>query len=102
MRRRVNYPHRGSPESSGTVLDSWHYMSLHKSEVILSYFFQAWSVPEVLRPLYESSKAVAQKMTIAVSGFLLQPSFIKQYRKDSTISAFYLFIYYSYYRTYPQ
>jgi hypothetical protein len=56
----------------------------------------------VLRPLYESSKAVAQKMTIAVSGFLLQPSFIKQYRKDSTISAFYLFIYYSYNRTYPQ
>ncbi|KAG6760729.1 hypothetical protein POTOM_033909 [Populus tomentosa] len=25
---------------------------------------QAWSVPEVLRPLYESSKAVAQKVTI--------------------------------------
>ncbi|KAK4408502.1 Homeobox-leucine zipper protein REVOLUTA [Sesamum angolense] len=25
---------------------------------------QAWSVPEVLRPLYESSKVVAQKMTI--------------------------------------
>ena len=28
---------------------------------------QAWSVPEVLRPLYESSRVVAQKMTIAVS-----------------------------------
>ncbi|CAA0823194.1 Homeobox-leucine zipper protein REVOLUTA [Striga hermonthica] len=28
---------------------------------------QAWSVPDVLRPLYESSKAIAQKMTIAVS-----------------------------------
>ena len=27
---------------------------------------QAWSVPEVLRPLYESSKILAQKMTIAV------------------------------------
>ncbi|XP_077226813.1 homeobox-leucine zipper protein REVOLUTA-like [Tasmannia lanceolata] len=26
---------------------------------------EAWSVPEVLRPLYESSKVVAQKMTIA-------------------------------------
>ncbi|KAE8677077.1 Homeobox-leucine zipper protein REVOLUTA [Hibiscus syriacus] len=26
---------------------------------------QAWSVPEVLRPLYESSKVIAQKMTIA-------------------------------------
>lgn len=30
-------------------------------------FCQAWSVPEVLRPLYESSKALAQKTTIAVS-----------------------------------
>ena len=28
---------------------------------------QAWSVPEVLRPLYESSRVVAQKMTTAVS-----------------------------------
>jgi len=27
----------------------------------------AWSVPEVLRPLYESSRVVAQKMTTAVS-----------------------------------
>lgn len=27
--------------------------------------FEAWSVPEVLRPLYESSKVVAQKMTTA-------------------------------------
>ncbi|KAF8394998.1 hypothetical protein HHK36_018937 [Tetracentron sinense] len=26
---------------------------------------EAWSVPEVLRPLYESSKVVAQKMTVA-------------------------------------
>ncbi|XP_062018888.1 uncharacterized protein LOC133735497 [Rosa rugosa] len=26
---------------------------------------EAWSVPEVLRPLYESSKVVAQKRTIA-------------------------------------
>ncbi|XP_058094461.1 homeobox-leucine zipper protein REVOLUTA-like isoform X2 [Magnolia sinica] len=26
---------------------------------------EAWSVPEVLRPLYESSKVIAQKMTIA-------------------------------------
>ena len=28
--------------------------------------FQAWSVPEVLRPLYESSKILAQKTTVAV------------------------------------
>jgi hypothetical protein len=28
---------------------------------------EAWSVPEVLRPLYESSRVVAQKMTTAVS-----------------------------------
>ncbi|MBA0764038.1 hypothetical protein Gotri_013414 [Gossypium trilobum] len=28
---------------------------------------EAWSVPEVLRPLYESSKVVAQKMTIAIA-----------------------------------
>jgi homeobox-leucine zipper protein len=27
----------------------------------------AWSVPEVMRPLYESSKILAQKMTVAVS-----------------------------------
>ncbi|XXG89591.1 hypothetical protein AAC387_Pa12g1557 [Persea americana] len=26
---------------------------------------EAWTVPEVLRPLYESSKAIAQKMTVA-------------------------------------
>lgn len=32
--------------------------------------FQAWSVPEVLRPLYESSKILAQKMTIAVRTML--------------------------------
>nr|AAX19051.1 class III HD-Zip protein 2 [Populus trichocarpa] len=33
---------------------------------------QAWSVPEVLRPLYESSKAVAQKMTIAALRYVRQ------------------------------
>ncbi|XP_071711814.1 homeobox-leucine zipper protein REVOLUTA-like [Rutidosis leptorrhynchoides] len=33
---------------------------------------QAWSVPEVLRPLYESSKVVAQKMTIAALRYLRQ------------------------------
>lgn len=32
---------------------------------------QSWSVPEVLRPLYESSAVLAQKTTIAV-GFFLQ------------------------------
>lgn len=41
---------------SGTSLDSQ-----------LCYCIQVWSVPEVLRPLYESSKILAQKMTIAVS-----------------------------------
>ncbi|KAL0436903.1 UNVERIFIED_CONTAM: Homeobox-leucine zipper protein REVOLUTA [Sesamum radiatum] len=33
---------------------------------------QAWSVPEVLRPLYESSKAVAQKMTIGALRYIRQ------------------------------
>ncbi|KAL4591528.1 hypothetical protein LXL04_004496 [Taraxacum kok-saghyz] len=33
---------------------------------------EAWSVPEVLRPLYESSKAVAQKMTIAALRYIRQ------------------------------
>lgn len=32
---------------------------------------QACSVPEVLRPLYESSKILAQKMTMAVRVFCL-------------------------------
>ncbi|GAA0187144.1 homeodomain transcription factor [Lithospermum erythrorhizon] len=33
---------------------------------------EAWSVPEVLRPLYESSKVVAQKMTIAAFRYVRQ------------------------------
>ncbi|CAL5426527.1 unnamed protein product [Camellia sinensis] len=33
---------------------------------------EAWSVPEVLRPLYESSKVVAQKMTIAALRYIRQ------------------------------
>ncbi|XP_057781805.1 homeobox-leucine zipper protein REVOLUTA-like [Salvia miltiorrhiza] len=33
---------------------------------------QAWSVPEVLRPLYESSKVVAQKMTILALRYIRQ------------------------------
>jgi hypothetical protein len=38
------------------------------SDLSFLYFvcFQVWSVPEVLRPLYESSKILAQKLTIAV------------------------------------
>ncbi|GKC88424.1 homeobox-leucine zipper protein REVOLUTA, partial [Tanacetum coccineum] len=32
----------------------------------------AWNVPEVLRPLYESSKVVAQKMTIAALRYIRQ------------------------------
>ncbi|TYJ33530.1 hypothetical protein E1A91_A05G109300v1 [Gossypium mustelinum] len=33
---------------------------------------EAWSVPEVLRPLYESSKVIAQKMTIAALRYIRQ------------------------------
>ncbi|KAJ8435642.1 hypothetical protein Cgig2_012303 [Carnegiea gigantea] len=33
---------------------------------------EAWSVPEVLRPLYQSSKVVAQKMTIAALQYVRQ------------------------------
>ncbi|XP_039017426.1 homeobox-leucine zipper protein REVOLUTA-like isoform X2 [Hibiscus syriacus] len=33
---------------------------------------EAWSVPEVLRPLYESSKLIAQKMTIAALCYIRQ------------------------------
>lgn len=33
---------------------------------------EAWSVPEVLRPLYESSKLIAQKMTIAALHYIRQ------------------------------
>ncbi|KAL9413133.1 hypothetical protein AB3S75_041746 [Citrus x aurantiifolia] len=33
---------------------------------------EAWSVPEVLRPLYESSKVVAQRMTIAALRYVRQ------------------------------
>ncbi|RVW38841.1 Homeobox-leucine zipper protein REVOLUTA [Vitis vinifera] len=33
---------------------------------------EAWSVPEVLRPLYESSRVVAQKMTIAALRYIRQ------------------------------
>ncbi|XP_058181540.1 homeobox-leucine zipper protein REVOLUTA [Rhododendron vialii] len=33
---------------------------------------EAWSVPEVLRPLYESSKVVAQKLTIAALRYIRQ------------------------------
>ncbi|GMI96999.1 REVOLUTA, INTERFASCICULAR FIBERLESS, INTERFASCICULAR FIBERLESS 1, amphivasal vascular bundle [Hibiscus trionum] len=34
--------------------------------------FEAWSVPEVLRPLYESSKVIAQKMTITALRYVKQ------------------------------
>jgi hypothetical protein len=33
--------------------------------LLILCILQAWSVPEVLRPLYESPKILAQKMTIA-------------------------------------
>lgn len=42
---------------------------------LIFFSFQAWSVPEVLRPLYESSKVVAQKRTIAVSRLCLNALF---------------------------
>lgn len=49
------------------------YVSCLEIMFLLTFLcpFQAWTVPEVLRPLYESSKVVAQKMTIAVSEFLM-------------------------------
>ncbi|KAJ0469863.1 putative transcription factor & lipid binding HD-SAD family [Helianthus annuus] len=34
--------------------------------------FEPWSAPEVIRPLYESSKVVAQKMTIAALRYIRQ------------------------------
>ncbi|KAF3513880.1 hypothetical protein F2Q69_00007267 [Brassica cretica] len=34
--------------------------------------FEGWSVPDVLRPLYESSKVVAQRMTIAALRYVRQ------------------------------
>ncbi|KAH0896221.1 hypothetical protein HID58_045789 [Brassica napus] len=37
-----------------------------------SGLFAAWSVPDVLRPLYESSKVVAQKMTISGLRYIRQ------------------------------
>ncbi|KAK4779501.1 hypothetical protein SAY87_015607 [Trapa incisa] len=40
---------------------------------IVDHFnLEAWSVPEVLRPLYESSKVVAQRVTIAALRFVRQ------------------------------
>jgi hypothetical protein len=38
---------------------------------MINIFLKPWSVPEVLRPLYESSSMVAQRLTIAVSTLLL-------------------------------
>lgn len=46
-----------------------HSIILHiVYNLIFSFFlFKASNVPEVLRPLYESPRIIAQKMTIAVS-----------------------------------
>lgn len=41
--------------------------------IVVGFIFQAWSVPEVLRPLYESSRVVAQKMTTVVRAFFFWP-----------------------------
>jgi hypothetical protein len=38
---------------------------------MINIFLKPWSVPEVLRPLYESSTMVAQRLTIAVSTLLV-------------------------------
>lgn len=45
---------------------------------MLMFLYQAWSVPEVLRPLYESSRVVAQKVTFAVSNqiFILSSTLV--------------------------
>ncbi|MBA0844470.1 hypothetical protein Goarm_001566 [Gossypium armourianum] len=42
---------------------------------------EAWSVPEVLRPLYESSKVIAQKMTIPVSSFVIYVKALRYVRQ---------------------
>ena len=41
--------------------------------IVVGFIFQAWSVPEVLRPLYESSRVVAQKMTTVVRAYFFAP-----------------------------
>lgn len=43
---------------------------IQRISYLFNSLFQAWTVPEVLRPLYESSKVVAQKITIAVSIYI--------------------------------
>ncbi|RZR90765.1 hypothetical protein BHM03_00018730 [Ensete ventricosum] len=43
---------------------------------------KAWSVPEVLRPLYESSRVVAQKMTIASVPPALLVRFLREHRSE--------------------
>ncbi|KAG9144041.1 hypothetical protein Leryth_013919 [Lithospermum erythrorhizon] len=48
-------------EGGGSIIHIVDHMNL-----------EAWSVPEVLRPLYESSKLVAQKMTIAALRYVRQ------------------------------
>ncbi|EOY34368.1 Homeobox-leucine zipper family protein / lipid-binding START domain-containing protein isoform 1 [Theobroma cacao] len=48
-------------EGGGSIIHIVDHMNL-----------EAWSVPEVLRPLYESSKVIAQKMTIAALRYIRQ------------------------------
>ncbi|XP_017983554.1 PREDICTED: homeobox-leucine zipper protein REVOLUTA [Theobroma cacao] len=48
-------------EGGGSIIHIVDHMNL-----------EAWRVPEVLRPLYESSKVVAQKMTIAALRYIRQ------------------------------
>lgn len=59
----------------GKVVRRWNSFP-HERVLFLKYLaflspslsspYQAWSVPEVLRPLYESSTVLAQKTTMAV------------------------------------
>lgn len=50
------------------IIPLYTFLNIQLKELILIHWFlQGWSVPDVLRPLYESSKVVAQRMTIAVS-----------------------------------
>lgn len=52
--------------------------------------FQPWSVPEVLRPLYESSTLLSQRTTLAVqsSSYQIVPFLVKKRKKSWYIKLF--------------
>ncbi|MBA0658374.1 hypothetical protein Goklo_010584 [Gossypium klotzschianum] len=56
-------------EGGGSIIHIVDHLNLESS---FPRLLQAWSVPEVLRPLYESSKVIAQKMTIAALRYIRQ------------------------------